>query len=349
MKFQNLWVNLDMFGCPNRCKHCWLGWGPNAGLGRQDLIYMAEAFRPFTEKLLVYDWYREPDFSPDYREMWQLCDELSTPGCVRDHFELASIWRLVRDESYPDWLKSLGVNVVQMTLFGGEATTDRFTGRKGAYQDILKSVGILLDHGIAPRIQAFVNRQNVDELPVIEALIRELDLEARCRDIGQEFACFVHQGSCDGRNADFYPDWVTPEDLDKIPPLLVEHTLRHFGKESLMAVFGRTEGDLMRELLEDNTTCSFGEREPVLYVDSHFDVYPNFTTPGPNWRLGNLKQDGAERVLEAYIKDESPAQHTRRTVPVKELARLGDPESRRLFGRGDYIELLLSRFLEGKV
>lgn len=349
MNFEEITIALDMFGCPNRCKHCWLGWGPNAGLSREDLVFTAEAFRPYAQKLCVYDWYREPDFSEDYREMWQLCEALSTPGSGHEHFELASVWRLARDEGYPDWLRSVGVPVVQMTLFGGEETTDYFTGRKGAYQDILKGIEILLDHGIAPRIQAFVNRRNVDELPVIEALVKELDLEARCRDIGQEFSCFVHQGSCDGKSAEFYPDWVTPEDLDKIPPLLAEHTLRHFGKESLMAVFGRTESDLVRELLEDNTTCSLGEREPVLYVDSHFDVYPNFTTPGPYWRLGNLKQDGAERVLEAYVKDESPAQRARRTVPVKELARLGDPESRRLFGRGDYIELLLHRYLEGRV
>ena len=55
-----------------------------------------------------------------------------------------------------------------------------------------------------------------------------LDLDRRCREIGREFACFVHQGSCDGKNMAFYDEWVTPEDLDQIPDRLAAGTLKHF-------------------------------------------------------------------------------------------------------------------------
>lgn len=346
MMYDKIWVNLDMNGCPNRCRHCWLGWGPNGHMAEEDLREAAEAFRPLAREIDVYDWYREPDFPDNYRERWALCQELASPGVEHEHFELASAWRLARDPGYAPWLRELGIGVVQLTLFGGEELTDRFTGRKGAWQDILKAIDALLENGIAPRIQVFVNKQNMDELPAIVQLIEDLRLEERCREIGREFACFVHQGSCDGKNADFYPDWVTPEDLPKIPPYLAAHTLRHFGADSLEAVFGRTEQALLRELAADGSTEDLGKTLPVLFVDSRFDVYPNFTTPSPHWLLGNLKRDGAGAVLAAYAENKSPAQHARATVPVKELAAYGDPESQRLFGRGDYIELLLHKYLE---
>ena len=75
--FQHITVCLDMRGCPNRCRHCWIGHAPNARLPKEALIALAEAFRPFAKRLTVYDWYREPDYGDDYREMWELCGRFS--------------------------------------------------------------------------------------------------------------------------------------------------------------------------------------------------------------------------------------------------------------------------------
>ena len=126
MKYDNILIALDMLGCPNRCRHCFVGWRPNSKLSKNDLVSTAEA--------------------------WELCNKLSSKP--PEHYELASVWRLARDEGYAPWLKSLDVKYVQLTLFGGEELTDYFTGRKGAYQDILKAIDVLLENVIAPRIQA---------------------------------------------------------------------------------------------------------------------------------------------------------------------------------------------------
>ena len=238
------------------------------------------------------------------------------------------------------------MEAVQLTLFGGEETTDWYTGRKGAYREILQAIDILLRNGIAPRVQVFVSRKNLGELSQVEALIEDLD--RRCREIGMEFACFVHQGSCDGGNRQFYDLWVTPEDLDRIPGRLAEGTLKHFRAETLLEVFGQPEGELYRELLADGSTFSYVSDDPVFFIDHNYDVYPNITTPSPIWRLGNWKKDGAAAVLDVYANSRSLAQRTRLTVPVCRLAEAhGDPESRRLFGRDDYIELLLHRYCTG--
>ena len=35
--FQHITVCLDMRGCPNRCRHCWIGHAPNARLPKEAL------------------------------------------------------------------------------------------------------------------------------------------------------------------------------------------------------------------------------------------------------------------------------------------------------------------------
>lgn len=343
MNFDSITVALDMRGCPNRCKHCWIGHAPNAHLTAADLRYAAGQFRPYTDRLTVDDWYREPDFSDDYRQLWALCNSLS--DAHPPHFELISVWRAVRDAGYVPWLASIGLQTAQLTLFGGEAATDYYTGRRGAYQDILQTIQLLLDHRIAPRLQVFVNKDNIDQLPLVEQLIRQLELEARCQTFGGQFACFVHQGSCDGENAKLYDRWVTPEDLAKIPPMLADHTLRHWGKNDLRAVFGQPEQRLYQTLCADNTTASYVTNDPVFYIDADWNVYPNITTPSAAWRLGNLQADGVETVLQNYLDSKSPAQHARATVPLCQMAAAaGDAASQRLFTKGDYIIYLLNRF-----
>lgn len=346
MRYENILVALDMLGCPNRCRHCFMGWRPNPRLGEEDLRFVAGAFRPYANTLTVSDWNREPDFGDDYKEKWELCRALSTPGAPPEHYELASVWRLARDPGYGPWLKGLGLRYVQLTLFGGQALTDFFTGREGAYQDILRAIDALLESGIAPRIQVFVNQRTAPQLPLVMELVERLELEERCAAIGIPFACFAHQGSCDGEGEKLYPIWPTEQELARIPEKLAAYTCRHFQASSLGEVFGQEEGRLVRHLWEDDSTESLGgTARPVLYVDGDFNVYPNIGTPAPQWRLGNLRTDGPAKVLETLAQDQSPAQHIRKTVPLSRLARAcGDPDSRRLFGRGDYIDYLLNRY-----
>lgn len=343
MQFEKIIIALDMLGCPNRCMHCWLSHTPNGHMNKDDLRFAADQFRPFTKNLTVDDWYREPDYSDCYQEMWRLCEMLSDEH--PDHFELISVWRIVRDEHYAPWLRSLGLKTAQLTLFGGEEKTDYYTGRKGAYQDILKAVDILIAHHITPRIQVFVNKDTLPELPLVERLITDLHLQERCATFGGEFSCFVHQGSCDGENEKFYDIWVTPDDLEKIPPLLADYTLKHFQKQHLQDVFGQPEAVLYEELIRDTSTTSFVSDIPVFYIDNKWNVYPNVATPEAVWCLGNLKTDGVQSVLETYVNGGSIAQHTRLTVPLCEMVKAeGYPQSQRLFTRGDYIAFLLNRY-----
>ncbi len=341
-KLKRITACLDMSGCPNRCSHCWLGHGPNPSLSEDDLRWTAEQFRPLAREFEIFDWYREPDFHPRYRERWNLRQELST--VCTPHFELLSYWRAVRDGGYLDWLNEQGIAAGQLTLFGGEKLTDSYVGRKGAYGEILKTIDGLLAREIVPRIQVFVNKETLPELPLVERLIQEMELEERCARFGKEFAAFVHTGSCDGANEAHYAQWVTPEDIGRIPPYLAQKTLAHFNAASLDEVFGRPEGELYRELAEDGSVRDLRSDEPVFYIDGNFNVYPNDSTPSPARCLGNLRE-GGKAIVERYLDNGSTAQRISATVPAKDMARAcGNPDSRRLFDKGDYWELLLNRY-----
>lgn len=343
MYFRKIMICLDMYGCPNRCKHCWLGVTPNGNMTISDLKFTAEQFRPFTDCLQVYDWYREPDFRDNYQEMYNLCNQLSDGQ--REHFELASFWRLVRDAGYAKWLASLGLKKVQLTMFGGQETTDYYIGRKGAYTEILEAMEILMENKISPRIQTFINKNNIEELGEIEKLINDLDLDNRCKAFGGEFSFFLHQGSCDGENEKLYDIRVTPEDLNKIPQLLEEYTLKHFRKNNWVDVFGKTEQALCEELESDQSTLSYVSDSPVFYIDKDFNVYPNISTPASHWCLGNLKSQGGKTVLENYVHSKGKAQKIRLSVPLNEIVKSqANREGQRLFDKGDYIEFLLNKY-----
>jgi len=191
-------VEMDMFGCPNRCKHCWIGHHRNAHVSTLDFTWAAEQFQNyrrggelFFKGLEFYSWYREPEYSDNYRELWDLCNNLNRVKSHRPGFELASIWRLARDTTYAPWLKQIGVNCVQLSLVGMEKNTDYFTGRKGAFKDIMKAIEILITAGIAPRIQMFPLKPNLVEFEGLKSLFRDMRLEERVRDLGREFTCFL--------------------------------------------------------------------------------------------------------------------------------------------------------------
>lgn len=91
-------------------------------------------------------------------------------------------------------------------------------------------------------------------------------------------------------------------------------------------VLGQTEQALYYQLLADASTDDIVSEEPVFLADSRFNVYPNYESPSFLWRLGNLKEDGAGKMLECYAEKRSPAQHTLASVPTRELVKYcGNP------------------------
>lgn len=326
--FKRMTICLDMAGCPNRCKHCWIGHSPNASLTEMNLQDVAEQFKPYANQMTIYSWLREPDYHKAYQRLWELENELSH-NATPERFELLSFYRIVRDPEYLNWAYEQGVRTCQLTFFGLEEMTDQYVGRKGAFLELLKATDMVLESKIAPRWQVFVNKENLAELETIIMLSESLRLKERCQEFGGIFELFVHQGSCDGENE----KRITDEDLLKIPTSTLKFDL------------GQPESYWVEKFSEDDSTRSFMSEEPTFFVSSSFEVYPNISAMSSWWSLGNLKQDGIEMILKRYVDEKSLAQRVSTTVSLKELVKAcGDVSSRRLFDEEDYIHYLINQY-----
>jgi hypothetical protein len=192
-----LGVMVDMAGCPNCCCHCWLGSHKNGNMTVDEFKWIAQEFKSWHDEngngikeLGFFSWWREPDYRDDYRELWELEIELSTP--VRaERFELLSTWRLARDESYAKWAATLEPKTCQITFFGMEGNTDWGMRRKGAFRDQLLATERCLKAGIAPRWQLFLTKRCLGEMNEFLSLIHNLDLISRCEAIGLKFEFFI--------------------------------------------------------------------------------------------------------------------------------------------------------------
>ena len=96
MAFKRLSLCVDLYGCPNRCRHCWLGHMPNRTMEAGADEWLVERFKPYFEQIEFYSWLREPDFCPDYRARWEAVFSGSvsastalTPGWPRAQFRAA--------------------------------------------------------------------------------------------------------------------------------------------------------------------------------------------------------------------------------------------------------------------
>ena len=188
-----------MNGCPNRCLHCWLGHMPNRKMEPDADQFIMNYFSPFFERIAFYSWLREPDYCDDYIARWE--KDIAISKNIRpERFELASFYRIVRDDRYIPFLKSVGVKKVQLTFFGLRDTQDRYVGRKGAFDEVITATDLLIDGGIIPRWQCFINEENKEEISELYHMSQAIRKD-RCPDL--EF--FVHEGTCDGENRKLYP------------------------------------------------------------------------------------------------------------------------------------------------
>ena len=267
--------------------------------------------------------------------MWQLEQELSSPGRAQ-RFELLSIWRLARDESYAKWAATLEPKVCQVSFFGMEETTDWGVNRKGAFQDSLIATERLLEARIAPRWQLFLTKRGLGDLEQFLQLIYKHDLHKRCETIGQKFEVFIGGISPEGNGFEIDNLRVDKDDIALIPDGLI-----NICREGI-ELLGQPECTLLESMLQDDTPPNLSANVHSVSVNANFDVYPNIAEPTEWWRLGNLRTDGIDTIIKAYRDEATPGMKANREIPIRELARkYGDSNSKKLYHKDD----LISRFM----
>ena len=322
---------VDMYGCPNRCLHCWLGHMPNKRMedGADRLIM--DYFSPFFDRIAFYSWMREPDYCSDYQARWAK-DVALSKNTVPERFELASFYRIVRDDAYIPFLKSVGVKKVQLTFFGMKATQDRYVGRKGAYEEVMLASDLLTDSGIIPRWQCFINEENADEIVRLYRLA-----QAKRKQNCPSLEFFVHEGSCEGENRKLYPIRIRKRRIpDELIPVFLNYA-------DLL-----TEGECCKILREDVSHPSFPIGDTItLNISNEYDVYYNFTHLSKPWIIGNLKTENPEALVRKIVSGDTSALQAAKKCVWAELAnQFGDASSEKVFSLEDYKMFLFNRYLE---
>ena len=320
-------ICIDMYGCPNRCKHCWLGKLPNEHFidGYDDFI--VKLFKHYFKDISFYSWMREPDFCADYKARWIKDNELSSIKPQR--FELASFYKIVRDPEYVKWLKEVGTKKVQLTFFGLEKTTDEFVGRKGAYQELIKASEILKGNDIEPRWQIFIYETNKEEVVQLLDIAKEKDIKE----------IIIHEGSCDGNNRKLYDVRISKNNIpEEVKPYYLDYPNILSEKECI-------------EILKNDKTyyVPHNDEDIVIYITSDMNVYFNFTNPSSAWKIGNIKDDEIDDIVRRIVEEDIPALMLAKTISIKQLiSRYGNTDSDRVFSIDDYKMYLLNNYLDEK-
>jgi len=339
---RDLIIAMDVAGCPNRCRHCYLGREANPRLTPDDLRWAAAQFRSVNgdptrslafDRLTVMSWAREPDFSPNYRALYALEHELSDGDPLR--FELLSVWRLARDPDYARWARSVGTAICQLSLFGVGATQDWFCRRPGAYADTLRATEVLLEAGIVPRWQLFLTRRILPELDDLLRTIDRLHLRERAAELGGAFTLFIHPPGPDGEARHLEPLRPTMDETLAVPNEILAESRAHLGRQ----VLWRTEADLYAEIVAREPwyphTYDMPERL-CFYIKGNGDVCTNVGTWEPWWVLGNLRRDGAGAIVDRFSQHDCLGLRAIHAVPPANLARrYGDPVGQRVYGGVD--------------
>ena len=339
---RHITVALDMAGCPNRCRHCYLGQASGATLQPDDLRWAVAQFRaysrtdearPFFDEIKVSSWVREPDLARDYRGLYALEQELGDGP--PDRFALLSIYRLARDPTYAPWAREIGTRACQITFFGMRATQDWFYRRQGAFDDCLAATEQLLAHGIAPRWQVFVTRRLLPELDDLLRLAEQLRLRERTEAIGHPFQLFMHTPTPDGEARMIEDLRPRLEEVADLPPALVQASCAYLGRERLWQTEAQWLDALWGQGERGQVPRPFAYAMPsrlVFYVLPDGSVHTNIGTLEPWWKLGDLGADGVTAILARLERAEPLGLDTIYCADPLALARrYGDPQGQRIY------------------
>ncbi len=330
----------DLCGCPNRCRHCWLGQASAQTMDRRQAVDLFTRFRSRVAEngaevgvhhvKYFGSYFREPHLCAEYRSLRQL--ELKLNGGIdyAADYQLLSVWRLAHDAEYAGWAKSINTRKCQIALFGLEGTNDWFCRRKGAHQDILTATNRLLEVGIQPRWMIFLNRRGLPELPGVLELVEQLHLRERVAEIGGEFDLFLNDPTPIGEAERLQDLRLIAEDIERIPAELVRSTERYFSTPFRP----RTASEWTQGIL-DARDVPIGLDYPAelwFFVASDWSVYPNIGTLEPWWKLGNLATDSPDSLLRSFRDDVPDALKAGTDLTLHEAAeRFSEPDDRHLY------------------
>ena len=316
--FNKISVSIDMGGCSKRCKHCWIGNSKHSLKSIDELHMIYECLSPFTNSLSISSWYKEPDITNDYKELYEVEKKLSDYINI-ERFSHINITRLNKDEKYISFIKKIGIKQVTLDILGTKVNHDFFTGKAGNYIETLKATDILLENKIKVNWKIILNKQNINDLNKIILKAKELEIEYSItleKPIGSNFKNISYR--------------LTKNDVKKIP-----------NNEML----GNSEKELYNKLVNSKKHITIDKNNLVLYIDYKNDIYTNIASLNPIYKLGNIKKESIKAILEKVMNEETNIQMILNKYTIGEMIKkVGNENGNWLFSEEDYILYIVESF-----
>lgn len=338
---EELQIALDMGGCSSKFKYSEFLLDKQSKLQIDDLDLVYELFSQHTKKIAIYSWYKEPDHLSNYQELFEKEQKLSDLD-IYIRPDTISIYRLNRDSSYVGWLKEQGIKKAKVTFVGLESNSNYFIGRPGAYKELLNALNILVDNEIIPEIEIIINKKNLSDLKKLLALIDKMEIKQRVEAFGGKFIIYAKVGRPTGENLKNIAYRITEKDLWQIPEKLLLET-KKIDKSDIL--FGMPEHKLYEKYIKKAEYINIKKNKLKLYIDYRFDVY--FLNTNPYFKLGNLKQNQVNEILDNYMNNKSFIQNVSVSIKINELVKeFGNQNGIWLFKEEDYLLYLLELYCQ---
>lgn len=330
---------VEVAGCPNACRHCFLEGTPRGDERGPDWARALHAL--FSEYARgrgepppeVSLYMQEPFYHSRWREMLELEEELNgTSG--RDRLlkkrwrALVTVgWRIAREETFARWLKDYGYDVVQLTFFGLRDMHDWFARRRGAFDDLTRTMQRAADAGLVVMPSIMLHKRLIPELGDLLEFLARSGLPHV--DKGRPWESLQ---TLDPTGRGYALEGLRP-DVDDICSLSDEIVKR-------IEMPLRPESDYVTEILgEPEAPPEWDPSGLWLAVDLSGNAYPDHCSTLDEWHcLGNVFEEGPELIAERLHAGEPPGLRARRQLSERELAeRYGDVAGRKVYGSHDQL------------
>jgi len=157
----------------------------------------------------------EPTYYADLIPLLELIN--SMPHFEKENLMSTNGWGIARDPTLAKKLKNLGIDTVDMTLFGLKETHDWFAQRKGAFTDLLVAAEHCAEVGLRVEWKIMLHKRNIHEIDAMERL-----LKGRGRLRGYFLA------EPDGRGQTNQADLIEWSDISALPVNVLENIQSNF-------------------------------------------------------------------------------------------------------------------------
>jgi len=327
---------IETGGCPHMCPHCARSGGPTRKMPHDEIKGIAAQFRYVVaaidndlSEFIVYLWALEPDFRDDYRQLWDIANELS--DSEHRHGEEVSILRLNSDGGYVEWLKSVGIDHALITFFGHRRTHDGIVGNSGSFDARVEGMRRLVDADIPVDWRLMFTPDIVPDLRQLMELGENMGLPELAEQKGRIWRPVLGEIAPTGRGWNMDERRPAKRHLDEVR--------NEFGQDRLEVWGTETEGDLTAQFLRNRVLTEDDDEEVFLLVDSSHRVFPQLGQFEPWFCIGDLDRDAPELIIDKY---DSPSGSFGQSFifgdgPARLAKLYGDIRSDRLYQPGSLV------------